>query len=409
MLQYLRAEQYGIWVTLSSLVGWSIFFDFGLVNGMRTKIARARAEGNDQLARIYISTAYVAMALFSSVLMLVALLAAPWVDFQALFNTRLMDVTELRIIFCISVFFTLLIFTMSTVNSVLNACQKSAYIELNQMLISISWLVVINLLLKATQENMALLVMLSGTISVLCLGVVTLVFFSRYPMLIPHLKYVDLSRVREVVSLGGRFFLIQIAYLVIFTTDNLIITQVMGPDHVTTYSIVFKLFSVITLVNGMVTANLWSAYTEAYVKKDYAWIEKALKKLNFGMILVIAATLILALLANSIMALWFRKEFLLPSSLIILMGIYVVVSVWSQIYSYFLNGIGKINIQVYLSVSAAVINIPISVYFAKHLGIGSAGVILGTIVSLSLFAIAGPIQTYWHLSDIKRINANGPS
>ncbi len=394
-------------MTLSSLVGWSVFFDFGLANGMRNKIASARAKGNDQLARIYISTAYMAAVIFSTALLLVALLAVPWMDFHALFNTHRLGETELRIIFCISVISTLLIFVMSTINSVLSACQKSSYIELGQMLISVSWLLLIYLLLRATQEDMVLLALLSGTIAVLCMGVVTLAFFSRYPMLAPHLKFVDLRRVKEVVSLGGRFFVIQIAYLVIFTTDNLIITQVMGPEHVTIYSIVFKLFSVITLVNGIVTANLWSAYTDAYVRKDYAWIEKTLLKLNLGMFVVIAAVLVLSLLAGNIISLWFGKEILLPVPLLILMGIYVVVSIWSQIYSYFLNGIGKIDAQVYLSVIAAAINIPISVYFTRHLGIGSAGVILGTIVSLSLFAISGPLLTYRYLQVFRRMNTNG--
>lgn len=393
VLHYLGTEQYGVWVTLSSVVAWSVFFDFGLGNGMRNKVAAARAEGNDHLARIYISTAYVATAFFSVVMMIGTSPLILFFDWQAVFNTHTLSNYELQAILFISMFFTLLIFTMSTVNSVLNACQKSSYLELNQMLISVVWLAVIYMLSSATHESMVLLSLFSGTTAVVCTGIVTATFFIRYPSLKPSLNSIDLRKIREIITLGGKFFIIQVAYLVIFTTDSMIITQVMGPEHVTSYSITYKLFSIITLINGIATANLWSAYTDAFAQRDFAWITKSLRTLNWSMLIVITAVSVLGLLANDIVAIWLRREIVLPTSLIFCMGLFVVVSCWSQIYAYFLNGIGKINLQVYASIFAALINIPVSIFFAKYLGMGSAGVILGTTASLSLFAVIGPLQT----------------
>jgi hypothetical protein len=51
----------------------------------------------------------------------------------------------------------------------------------------------------------------------------------------------------------------------------------------------------------------------------------------------------------------------------------------------------------YSAIIAGLINVPLSIYFAKFLGMGISGVILGTIVSLSLFAAIGPMQTYYIL------------
>jgi len=50
------------------------------------------------------------------------------------------------------------------------------------------------------------------------------------------------------------------------------------------------------------------------------------------------------------------------------MGVYVIIATWSNIYAYFVNGIGEIKIQMYSSIIAAVINIPLSVWFAQYLG-----------------------------------------
>lgn len=38
---YVDKEQYGVWLTLSSVVGWFSFFDIGLGNGLRNKLAVA--------------------------------------------------------------------------------------------------------------------------------------------------------------------------------------------------------------------------------------------------------------------------------------------------------------------------------------------------------------------------------
>jgi Na+-driven multidrug efflux pump len=81
------------------------------------------------------------------------------------------------------------------------------------------------------------------------------------------------------------------------------------------------------------------------------------------------------------------------------MAIFIIISIWNNNYALFVNGIGKIKLQMYTAIIAGIINIPISVYFAKSLHYGSGGVILGTVVSLSIFAIVGPIQTYFLLKD----------
>ena len=57
-LHYLNSVQYGIWLTLSSIVAWMVYFDFGLGNGLRNKLAEALAQSDFELAKSYVSTAY---------------------------------------------------------------------------------------------------------------------------------------------------------------------------------------------------------------------------------------------------------------------------------------------------------------------------------------------------------------
>src|ERR1700687_5870800 len=67
-INYINPSRYGIWLTLSSIVGWFSFFDIGLAHGLRNKFAEAKAKGDNESAQIYVSTTYAVLAIiFTSV------------------------------------------------------------------------------------------------------------------------------------------------------------------------------------------------------------------------------------------------------------------------------------------------------------------------------------------------------
>ena len=57
-IKYLGNVEYGIWLTLASILSWLINLDFGIGNGLRNKLAEAFALKDIKLARIYVSTGY---------------------------------------------------------------------------------------------------------------------------------------------------------------------------------------------------------------------------------------------------------------------------------------------------------------------------------------------------------------
>ena len=59
LLNSMDSENYGVWLTLTSLVSWVAIFDIGLGNGLRNKLAEALARNDELLGRKYVSTAYI--------------------------------------------------------------------------------------------------------------------------------------------------------------------------------------------------------------------------------------------------------------------------------------------------------------------------------------------------------------
>jgi Na+-driven multidrug efflux pump len=56
--------------------------------------------------------------------------------------------------------------------------------------------------------------------------------------------------------------------------------------------------------------------------------------------------------------------------------------------------VGKLRISIYTAIIAIVSNIPLSIYFAKNLDLGSFGVILATCVSFLPGTVLLSIQAY---------------
>ena len=172
------------------------------------------------------------------------------------------------------------------------------------------------------------------------------------------------------------------------------ITQLFGPEYVTSYDVVFKLFSVVTIAYGLIAAPLWSTYSDAYHRNDLEWIKTTIKNQLKIYFLIIVVTVILILYAKTIISLWIGESLMIDTNLIITMGLFVIVSTWNSIFASFINATNKLSVQINTSIIAIIINIPLSILLVKYFHFGVSGVVMGTVLSLSVFAIFGSIQTY---------------
>ena len=84
--------------------------------------------------------------------------------------------------------------------------------------------------------------------------------------------------------------------------------------------------------------------------------------------------------------------------LIMSVAILSIITVWNNIFAIFVNGIGKINVQIFTAVTGAVLNIPLSIFFVSYVGLGVSGVVFATCVSLLIGSVFIPIHVKQILS-----------
>ncbi|NTE05559.1 oligosaccharide flippase family protein [Agrobacterium tumefaciens] len=398
-LSFLGKELYGVWIVMLSIMTWLALFDIGVGNGLRNKLAESLAHKDIIEAKKNISTAYTLISLIGIVLLMLSLIIIPFLNWNHVLNIKILS--NEKLVGTMLIFFSTLIisFVLSLINPILSAFQLSSFTNLGNIITSFVFISLLMVFRKFVLNNLFLITSLyciSLIFSNLCISAI---FFSRNRHVFPSLKYLDRSQSKSILNLGGAFFIIQIAVLLIFTVDNFLILQLLGGDSVSIYNIVFKLFSIFTVGYTIIMTPLWSAFTEAYVKKDFKWIRKTISWLNLSIIPLIIGLTIFILFYQKILDIWLpSSERITPSfKFVISLAIFVIITIWNSIYANFLNGISATKLQTKTAIFGALINVPLALLFVKVFKMELPGVVLAMCISLLPFSLLGPIESYKHL------------
>jgi len=398
-LNYLEPEKFGIWMTLSSIIEMMILFELGMGNGLRNKLANSLANNQIELSREYISTTYALSAIILVPLLTLLLLMNQFVNWSVILNASTVLASEINeLVSWMLLFYGIKLFT-GLILSIVKANHLPVLGGLIELITDLLSLMVIYFLIEFTDNSLLYL----GVSKFLIISMVPLVgsmFFYKiyFKNQAPSFKYVKFNKSKDILKLSWKFFIIQISSIIIFATDNVIISRLFGPESVTPYAIVFQYFNLITVFFAIVSTPLWSAYTEAYAKGDIKWITATLKKMLKLWLVTILCVMGMILIAEDVIHFWLGRELKLGNYLIVLMGLYVILQAWNRIFNWLLSGINCLKCTFYTMIIGAVVNIPVSILLASKLNMGSSGVILGTIISLGIFAIICPFTTKMYLT-----------
>lgn len=390
-IDYLNAEKYGIWLTLSSIIGWFGLFDVGLGHGLRNKLAEALALKDYNLGRIYVSSAFAILSLITLFVLVIFLIFNTFLDWSSLLNAPQEMSKEINIVvFFVFIFFCIQ-FVLRLIGTILTANQKPVINDLLNILANILSLLIIYLLSVFTKDSLLYVAITFSSAPVVIFLISYFVFFyNKYSYLRPSLKFVDFSYFKDLIGLGIQFFIIQIAVLIIYSTSNIIILKNLGAEQVTVYNIAFKYFSIVSMGFIIIVTPLWSAFTEAYIKHDHNWIKSTIKKMNQIWVISIFLTIIMIFVADYFYKFWIGDKIKIPAMLNWTSALYVIIFNYGSIYMMFINGIGKLRIQLIGIVCSSLIFFPLANFLSMKMGV--SGVVLASAIVVFLYVFLLPVQ-----------------
>jgi O-antigen/teichoic acid export membrane protein len=380
-LSYLGPERYGLWMTVGSVVTILSFSDFGIGNGLVNAVSEANGKEDRELARRYISSAFFMLAGVSFFLSIILGLVYQWLPWSRFFNVH-SALAAAEAGPAIAVFFGcfLLSIPLGIINRIQVGYQQGFANNLWTCLGSLFALGAVVLACKLRAGLPWLILAMTGAPVLATLLNAAVLFGAQRSWLLPSWRYADLKAARAIFRLGMMFFVLQVAVVVAFSSDNIVVARILGPDAVTQYSVTAKMFSIITILIAAVLAPLWPAYGEALARGELDWIRRTLKRsIALGLTIAIPANLLLVLFASRLLHLWVGTK--VAPTLLLLTGFasWGAINAISAPLATFFNGTGAVKFEVILAVLAAPTNLLFSVFLTRHIGV--PGPIWGSVIS----------------------------
>lgn len=393
MLHHVDRADYGVLLTLTSIVGWVGYMDIGLGNGLRNKLPEFIANNDFNSAKKIVSSCYATLAIYVALIITVFLIISPFVDWLEVLNSPTSDAKEIReltnvvfIAFCIQ-------FLLGLLNSILFAYQMPAF----QSLFTFAGqaLALIVLIIQVFVFNITSVLQIGAVNSiipplVLFCGSIGL-FRTKLRKIAPSLKYIDLKSVGGILGLGMKFFVLQMITIVLFQANSIIIARVVNPEAVVEYNLAFKYVSLLTMIFTIVITPVWSATTDAYIRNDFTWIKKTISFSQKVCIISIIIGILMLFVSKFIYGIWLGKDAIdISYSTTGLILLYISFEMLYKVYGTIINGTGKVFAQMILTGIIAIIYIPLALLLGSSWGL--SGVLIANVIVFAVNYIWAKMQ-----------------
>lgn len=395
-LHYFKDNQVlGVWFTMLSVLSWILNFDLGVGNGLRNSLTVAIAKKDFMKAKELISSAYVIIFSVVVILLVFIFLFVSYVPWNSFFNVDssvlASAVLEKGVLIVLSGI--LLSFVSRLIFPVLYALQKSAIpnslsLISNFLIICFLWLYVPA---GDIQEDFIVLAYVHAcAINVPIIAVTILVFATTLRKSVPSFAFYCKRCAKEVMSIGIVFFLLQVFYMIIASTNGFFISFLWSPDNVVDYQIYTKVFSISSSLFALAMIPMWSAVTKAFAEKRYAWIIKIHRYLAMLALGIAVLQIAIVPFMQILVDIWLGADVIVVNYYYAsLFAMLSVVMIWIGLESAFANGLGVLKPQFYLMLFAFLLKIVLTIVLARYAP--WPVVIAITIAGLLPYCIANPM------------------
>lgn len=403
-INYIDVSQYGIWLTVSSIVMWFGFFDVGLTQGLRNKFAAAVAKGDDDLAQSYVSTTYGILGIICASLWIIFISVNSFLDWSSILNIPVTVESDVSFLVLIVFTYFCLQFVLRIIGTIITANQQPAIESLIGVIGQVISLIFVLTLIYTTKGSLIKLG-IALCLAPLIVYVAAGIYFynGKYKKYRPRFSQINFSHAKELFSLGIIFFVISIAGMIQYQTANIIIARNFTTTDVTSYNIVYKYFNVLYMAFSIFLTPFWSASTEAFVKKDIGWIKKGMKKYNQLNLLLLGVGLVMLYAANNVYDLWLGKGTVSIGFQLSLWGLlYFSMAIYVDKYVAFLNSINALRLQFISCLISPFIFLGTAFLLIKHFHVGPHALFIASIACNFNGVILAPIQYHMIINKNKR-------
>ena len=407
LINYLGHEDYGIWILVFTLFQWVLVMDFGIQSSLKTKIPMLLGKNQKDFIKSYIKTTYTISSYIALIIFIAFVIFTLSLDIKSLLNISFHSRSFVYALFLMNIFFFCVNSVAGIHKSLYIAFLKGKYTEESLVVNQFGTMILIGLAVfifpDITSEWKLLLISLINGLFCLVVNVFyTVRFFKNEKLDLKTNVKTPKEFVREILNLGYKFMIIQLGMMFFFTIDNYIISNNFGPKEVVPYDTVNKIFQFPIMILFATLAPLWSMFAKDYALHHYEKLFSNFKRFNYYFIGVLLGILVLSLLCPWIISIWIKGNLNIPNYLITYIALVTLIRIFTAFYSYFLNGIGKLNNYTLLICVSVCLKVPVTLFLINK-GYGINSVVIATILLMLSWVIFIPLESY---NIVKKLKEN---
>lgn len=309
-----------------------------------------------------------------------------------------LSLNQLRLYFVIFLANTVINYFVQYKITYVNARMQS-YVVTNIEMITNFVIILVQCIAILVFKNYLIYLLVNTSLLIASRFIISLYLNKKYPILIEHanspLPQEDKSHIyKEVKGLALQNF----AGVAIYSTDNLIISMasglgVVGVGLVSNYNMLIN--SVTAFITIALTA-LTPVFGNLVATSSQEHYKEVFDEANFYDFWIYGfCSIAFMVLIPPFVTLWLGNDFLIDDASFFLIVLNVYLRGQSNIYTNARTAKGNFNLDKWVSVIEAIINLVVSVICAKNWGL--FGVYVGTIAASLFYVIAKPVKTYHFL------------
>lgn len=386
----------GLWFTILSVLNWILNFDLGIGNGLRNNLAKTISEKNYVQAKKYISSAYISIGILCLIILTVFIVVFNYINWNRVFNIDSNIVSQKALLNTVKIVFIGIVLQLffKLISSILYALQKSSVNNFLSLCTSIITVVMVSIIpSKDNEANIICMAIIHVLAVIVPLLVATVVVFAGKTLrkCMVSIKAFSFRHAKDVLSLGGLFLFVQIAYMLIMNTNEYLITVAYSSDAVVDYQIYYRLFSLGSSVFSLAMTPVWSAVTKAFTEKNQMWIISLTRKLLMLAALGTICEFLLIPFLQIILKIWLGNQSIDVNYIYAtVFAIFGSLMIFSSALSSIANGIGELKTQAIAFSFGAILKIILSLVFVTIFN-SWIGVVIANTITVFVYCIAQPI------------------
>jgi len=382
IVKHLGIERYGIWTLLVSFVGNYGLFSLGLRGAIFRYLSESIAKGDVFHVKQIMSTSFLFLSFISLLLFLLALI---FVNFLHLFfEIPSYLVQEVKLTFIIVSIMACFNFFGAPFSTFIVSSQRfDVESKINIFICFLKFFAVLIVLAKGHGlVALAMIELLSLFSSFICFFCLTHRFLGAFPVSITLWSSTVL---RELLSYGVKSWIINIAVILVYELDLIVISSALSPKYVAIYSVAASLVNYFARFIDNFSRVFFPMIVEKFSIDGLEGLKKFFLQTSF--VLYVLSGLFLGgaiSFGKEFFLLWLGKDFSASYVILIILMCSHFFSFGSRPCGAVLGTLLNIGFLSFLSLFEGILNLSLSLFWVHKFGI--IGVALGTFIPMTINA-----------------------